>query len=201
MKKLFLFLLCAGMFFLANQALAKLYKYVDDNGVVHYTNDPYSVPEKYRQRLKLVEKQILKEREITHPKKFGWQKWVERNENGELGINLKKMFTATLFGSKLAFWILAEILLLAIFIILLLVIKNFPTKRERILWSTSLVIGWLALSGLIFKFLLLPSVNRFFYQARVELKDIAFNAPLDNQSKKALLELEEKLKQFQKRVF
>jgi len=37
--------------FLAGTLSAELYKYVDEKGQVHFTDNPYSVPEKYRNSL------------------------------------------------------------------------------------------------------------------------------------------------------
>ncbi|MBI5888618.1 MAG: DUF4124 domain-containing protein [Deltaproteobacteria bacterium] len=32
---------------LSGQSRAEIYRYTDDQGVLHYVNDPYLVPEKY----------------------------------------------------------------------------------------------------------------------------------------------------------
>lgn len=55
LKRLFLSVAMAFAIVLLSgqsRARAEIYRYTDDQGVVHYVNDPYRIPEKYRGQLK-----------------------------------------------------------------------------------------------------------------------------------------------------
>ena len=195
-------ILCTGLF-LAGISSAELYKYVDEKGQVHFTDNPYSVPEKYRDSLELVKKEIIKESEITHPKKSppNWRAWMVSDSRGNLGINLRAMFIYCLRESRLIFWLAGEFILLVIFIILLVISRNWPTRKGRAIWRISSLLGWIILSLAIFIFLLSPSVEKFLALSRGHLSEIIQKAPLDKNSVKVLEQLDKQLEQIQSRWF
>lgn len=51
-KIFFTFLICIYFFFPVN-AIAEFYNYTDDNGVVHYTQDYSTIPDKYKSQIEI----------------------------------------------------------------------------------------------------------------------------------------------------
>jgi len=194
-------ILCAGLL-LAGTLSAKLYKYVDEKGQVHFTDNPYSVPEKYRNSLEQVKKEISQESEVKHPQKLSpdWRSWVVSDSRGNFGINLRAMFLYCLRESRLIFWLAGEFILLVIFIIFLVISRNWPTRKGRAIWRISSLLGWIILSLGIFIFLLSPSLEKFLALSRGHLSEIIQKAPLDENSVKTLKELEQKLEKIQSRL-
>ncbi len=194
-------ILCAGLL-LAGTLSAELYKYVDEKGQVHFTDNPYSVPEKYRNSLEQVKKEISQESEVKHPQKLppDWRSWVVSDSRGNFGINLRAMFLYCLRESRLIFWLAGEFILLVIFIIFLVISRNWPTRKGRAIWRISSLLGWIILSLGIFIFLLSPSLEKFLALSRGHLSEIIQKAPLDENSVKTLKELEQKLEEIQSRL-
>ena len=201
MRLFLVIILCAGLF-LAGTLSAELYKYVDEKGQVHFTDNPYSVPEKYRNSLEQVKKEISQESEVKHPQKLppDWRSWVVSDSRGNFGINLRAMFLYCLRESRLIFWLAGEFILLVIFIILLVISRNWPTRKGRVIWRISSLLGWIILSLGIFIFLLSPSLEKFLALSRGHLSEIIQKAPLDENSVKTLKELEQKLEEIQSRL-
>lgn len=52
MSRLIFSVLLGGFFLMGNPDIssAKIYKYKDENGNIHFTNDPLTIPERYREK-------------------------------------------------------------------------------------------------------------------------------------------------------
>lgn len=48
-----MFLIVVALIFILSPAYAEIYKWIDDKGTTHFTEDPATIPEKYREKIKI----------------------------------------------------------------------------------------------------------------------------------------------------
>jgi len=186
-----------------------LYKYVDDDGVPHYTNRPEEVPVKYRDRLEEVKAEIsIIEKnpvqaflEKFKRKEVNPEKWLVYDQGGTLvGFNARAFFINCLWQSGIIMALGAELLLLIIAVIIILIFRYFPTRKARTISIISAIIGYFLCSGLVFWLLIKPAYKKFFVIAREDLAKILANPNLEEGAKSTLGELDKKLEEYQNRV-
>jgi len=83
-----LFIISIGLLFvvgLAEMCNAEIYRWVDEKGTVHFTEDPSTIPEKYRNQMKSrkTEENYMSAEEKAKAKQLGEQKTRERMERGQ----------------------------------------------------------------------------------------------------------------------
>ena len=186
-----------------------IYKYVDDDGVPHYTNRPETVPLKYRDRLEEVKAEIsIIEKNPVRAffEKFkseegAPEKWLVYDQAGTLvGFNARAFFINCLWESGIIMGLGAEILLLIIAVALLLIFRYFPTRKARTISTISIILGYFLCSGLVYWFLVKPGYKKFFGIAREDLAKILANPNLDEGAKNTLGQLDKNLEEYQNRV-
>jgi len=194
---------------LPGNAFSVLYKYVDKDGVVHFTDRPDQVPEQYRDQLKRVEKEITVEKPEFRQwaeEKFGieevkWQELLVLDPNGKpVGVDLNKLYRKSLIKSHLIIWLPVELVLLILAVILLLTFRNWPTRRGRRNSAISIISGYLVSSLAILIILVLPSARNFLSISQVYLAEIKSNATLDQATATKINALDQKLQSYQHKL-
>jgi len=191
------------LWLLPSKGLSEIYKYVDDKGVVNFTDNYYKVPEKYRDRAQRVQSQIqtfspqtpsqkLKDM-LTGEAPFNWEDFAVRDQEGNIaGLNLKAMLLQALFKSRLIYWFGGTVVFTIIMLILFLTYRNWPTARGRMMAMIGISLGWLGCTLLIGYFFTIPSARNFLATSRFYLSEVLTKAPIDDQSRKVILSLDAK---------
>jgi len=192
-------------------ASSALYKYVDDNGVTNFTDTIYKVPEKYRGRAVLVEREIQSEpaggsagqtlKRLTGQSEVSWQDFVVKDKDGNLmGLNPRALFMQSMLKSKLAYWLLAGLAFTVIMLVAFFYFLNWPTARGRKFYLAGIVIVWLSGSALMTVFFIRSAARDFVDLSRIYLDEVLRKAPLDEQGKKSLTELDDKLAELKSKM-
>jgi hypothetical protein len=211
MKKMRCFLLAVfalTLFGLASAAAAaEIYKYVDDRGVTNFVDNMDKVPDKYRDRAKLVKKEIMVDKQHSllpgafEKRPYSWADFVVYDKSGEpVGLNLKKMFWAAMWETKLIYWFGLEFALMFVALGLLIYFRHWPTASGRWGARISVFAGYMIIGGIVFGFFVLPSLKLYLATTRGYISAIVSNAQLDQQSTDALFKLDKQLDEFQSKL-
>jgi hypothetical protein len=208
-------LLLVAMLALSQAAQAAVYKYVDDNGVTNFTNDINSVPKQYRGRVQQVKTQIQVQtpggqpqpvQESTTEKLLGkgnlsWQEFVVKDQDGNpTGLDLRKLMVQSMFESKLVFWLGGELLFSVLMLILLVVFINWPTARGRLMAMAGVAAFWIIGSALVLVSFTRPALMDFLAISRGYLSEVEKQAPLNEDAKAKIKDLNQKLGQMQEKM-
>jgi len=173
-------LLLAGIIILSQRAYAgQYYMYRDDQGVVHFIEDPGLAPSKYRHRVSPVKAEVVREEgpgafkeettlEELHRRAVQWWEGLgeEANPQEELqGRHLGGLIMYTLRGTWLFYALIGEALTLACFILGLWYAQDYPTQRERRRYTILLVVAYAILFLTSANYLVRPQLKNFFAQA------------------------------------
>lgn len=167
MKKLsilaFACLMLVFLFSLRTEA-AKYYKYVDEDGKVHFVDNMSKIPREVRDKIEIEE--LKSGRVDTIPER--WYIYADNMRDIE-DVSYMRLLLYSSHQSRLAYWLLGEILAIVVFLVCLYVARDFPTLSERRRFGVASVlvfIIWLALSlPLGFR----PSAMEFCSSARANL--------------------------------
>jgi len=198
----------AALVFLPVAASAAIYKYVDENGTINFTDSLYKVPDKYRESAVEVKSEVQVEEsgggmEKQVKKWIGrtetsWQDFVVNDESGAAkGINVRAMLIQALFESRLIYWFAGELVFSMVMLVLLLVYMNWPTARGRKIAMAAICAGWVLSSFVIVTFFTLPAARNFLATSRGYVSEMMTGAPLDDESRKVLDTLDADLVDYQ----
>jgi len=211
MKIIKTLLMAVFLVLLPGAALSALYKYVDDNGVTNFTDSFRKIPEKYRSRAVLVEKEIQSEspqggaeqalKKLTGQTEVSWQDFIAKDKDGNpAGLNPRALFMKSLVESKLLYWLLGELAFTVVMLAAFAAFFNWPTALGRKLYPGSIAAIWLVCSALLTIFFIRPATREFLAISRGYLDEVIRKAPLDQQGKKVITDLDDKLAEFQSKL-
>ncbi len=192
---------------LAWGADAALYQYKDKDGVIHFTDRPELAPERYRDQVKPVRKEITVEKKPNSVRDYfakggiSWNQMLIFDDQGiAVGLKQKTLFWKNFKKSRLVIWASAEVALLIIAAILLISFRNWPTQKGRKNSLISIIAGYLILAPAILVIFLMPSAAKFLNLSRLDLAEIRGSAQLDQATSQKIEELDRKLGCYQDKL-
>jgi len=172
-------LLAMGIVILGLSAwAAQYYKYEDDQGAIHYLENPSQAPEKYRDRVRLVQGQISEEVNPNETLPGRWwrltRRWVEdtldrlRYPRPSLKFppaRLAGLIWFTMKETRLIYTLIGEAVALVLLGVALVIARQYPTRQERRRYGYSLCLAYLVLLVTTGLFLIRPQLKNFCAQA------------------------------------
>lgn len=157
---------------------AQYYKYEDDQGAVHYLENPAAAPAKYRDRVRPVEAQIIEQanpretasqrfwRKALRYKEDLWARWrYPRPALELLPRNVRGIVWFTLKQTRLIYTLAAEVIGVVVLAMALWAVRAYPTRKERRLYAAGILLVYITLFLAAGWFLVLPQLKHFFVQA------------------------------------
>ena len=192
---------------------AQYYKYQDDQGAIHYLEDPNQAPEKYRDRVKPVDTQITEEVNPNETLPGRWWRLSRhvledaldrlRYPRPSLAIppaRLSGPIWFTLKETRLLWTLIGEAVALVFFVAALALARQYPTQRERRRYSYSLCVAYLVLlvsSGLL---LVRPQLKNFFVQADLNAELVLSTGRLSEAQEGRMIRFRESAQTWAKRI-
>jgi hypothetical protein len=142
----------------------KYYRYKDRNGRIHIVDSPDKVPARYRDQLEGIE--LSRGKFDTVPERY----YAFDQEFKEVRVvKFKSLILEVAMQTRVIYWLGAEILLLVIFIIAMILSRDFPTRAERRRYAFAFLIAFLVWLIFSVPLGLRPSAISFCKTARARL--------------------------------
>jgi len=176
-------LLAAGIMILSQSVQAKVYyRYQDDQGGIHYLEDPAQAPPEYRDRVRPAGTDISEDDGSGGGVLKRWWRRAEEGlgtmgawfKGGEMlpTLNLRGLIWLTLKQTWLIYSLAGEVLALILFLVGLWFAQDYPTQRERRRYAVGLILAYAGILLFSNLFLVRPQLKNFFSQSEVNAQII-----------------------------
>lgn len=192
---------------------AQYYKYQDDQGAIHYLEDPNQAPEKYRNRVQPVDAQISEEVNPNETLPGRWWRLSRRFLDDALDrlryprpslaippARLAGLVWFTLKETRLIWTLIGEAVALIFFLAALVMARQYPTQRERRRYSYSLCLAYLILLGSSGLFLVRPQAKNFFVQADLNAELVLSTGQLSEAQEGRMIRFRESAQAWARRI-